>query len=312
MNSLTLAFSAVFPLLIMLSVGLTLRLLGIIKEKMIEPINALCFKVFLPFLLFYNIYKSDIGSDFSVKMTLFTIIAFLLLVTFLILFIPRVVRKPQRRGVMVQGIFRSNFILYGIPIAVSIYGDRGAAIAAILIGVIVPTFNFLAVFTLEFFSKDGIKIRDLSLSLIKNPLIISAIMAFTFIAFKIELPQAFETVVADISEIATPLALITLGAAIRFRNAKKNWRAILMASAGKLLIVPTIFLSIAIGIGFRNAELIVLFAVFASPTSVSSFPMAQHMQGDSALAGEIVAFTSVVSLLTIFIGILILKSIAVI
>ena len=50
-------------------------------------------------------------------------------------------------------------------------------------------------------------------------------------------------------------------------------------------MVPLIFLSLAVALGIRDVSLAALIAVYASPTSVSSFPMAQQMGGNGDLAG---------------------------
>ena len=49
-------------------------------------------------------------------------------------------------------------------------------------------------------------------------------------------------------------------------------------------------------------------SVFASPTAVNSFTMAQQMGGDAELAGDIVVVTSAVSMLTMFLWVFLFKS----
>ena len=84
-------------------------------------------------------------------------------------------------------------------------------------------------------------------------------------------------------------------------------REIIIGVAGKLIIVPAIFLPIAIAMGFRDAELVALLALFGSPTAVSSFTMAQQMGGDSELAGHLVVLGSLFSIITMFFWIFALK-----
>ncbi len=43
--------------------------------------------------------------------------------------------------------------------------------------------------------------------------------------------------------------------------------------------------------GYRGVELTTLMIIFAAPTAISSFTMAQQMDSDSELAGQIVVFT---------------------
>ena len=73
-------------------------------------------------------------------------------------------------------------------------------------------------------------------------------------------------------------------------------------------MVPVVFLSIAIALGYRGPELGALLALYASPTAVTSFTMAEHMGGDGELAGQIVTVGSMLSLATIFAAIVILEN----
>ena len=77
---------------------------------------------------------------------------------------------------------------------------------------------------------------------------------------------------------------------------------------GRLIVMPLIFLTIAILLGFRGEELIALMVMLAAPPAVSSFTMAQQMEGDSELAGGLVVFGSLFAVLTMFVWIFALKS----
>ena len=130
---------------------------------------------------------------------------------------------------------------------------------------------------------------------------------YLFVYFKIELPVSIEKTVSDISKIATPLAFILLGSSFKFSAFSAYIKQLLITVLGKLIIVPAIILYIAALLGFRDIELTCLLSVFASPTAVSSYTMAQQMDGDDLLAGQIVVFTSLLSIITVFLWIFILK-----
>ena len=78
----------------------------------------------------------------------------------------------------------------------------------------------------------------------------------------------------------------------------------------KLVFFPVLFLGIALLLGFRDAPLAVLLTVFGAPIAVSSFTMAQQMGGDHALAGQLVVFSSIFSVVTMFLFIFLLKEMA--
>jgi len=143
--------------------------------------------------------------------------------------------------------------------------------------------------------------------IITNPLIIASIIGLFFIYFKIKLPTPIEKTINDISKIATPLAFILLGSSFTFSAFSLYIKQLSITILGKLIIVPGIVLYIAALLGFRNIELTCLLSVFASPTAVSSYTMAEQMDGDSILAGQIVVLTSIISIITVFLWIFILK-----
>lgn len=84
-------------------------------------------------------------------------------------------------------------------------------------------------------------------------------------------------------------------------------KELLYVCIGRLIIVPLIFISIAVCLGYRDSNLVALMVMLASPTVVSSFSMASEMGGNGELAGMIMVFTSVLSIITIFLWVWVLN-----
>lgn len=308
MNSLYLSFSVVFPLFIMMTLGYILRVINIFNDDFVKQLNNLCFKVFLPTILFINVYKSDFDKAFSPKLIIFSMICICISFIGLMLIIPMIQKNNKKRGVMIQGICRSNFILFGIPMTASLFGDENTSTTAILIAFIVPLLNVLSVVALETYgSETKTSISKILKQVIKNPLIIASFIAFIFVFTGIKLPEVVDKSITDISKIATPLSLILLGGTFTFTSLNHSIKELIISVIGKLILIPLIFIPICILMGFRDLELIALFAMIASPTAVSSYTMAQNMNGDHELAGQIVVMTSICSILTIFIWISVLS-----
>lgn len=176
-----------------------------------------------------------------------------------------------------------------------------------LIAVVVPIFNFLAVIILEIFRGGRIDVKKIVKGIITNPLILSSMAGLILLFLNIKLPYFIEKSINDISKIATPLALIILGGSFEFNKVSGNIKQIFIGVMGKLIIVPIIFIPIAIKLGFRYIELATLMIMLTAPTAVSSFTMAEQMDGDGELAGQLVVFSSAASVFTIFIWIFIIK-----
>ncbi|MEG0688652.1 MAG: AEC family transporter [Hungatella sp.] len=300
MNSFSLAFSVVCPLFLMMALGYFLRRIGLFSEDFLRQLNKLCFGVFLPTILFINVYDSDFSVSFQPRLVIFAILCVVAMFAVLMLLVPRFEKNNLRRGVMIQGIFRSNYILFGLPMAASLFGASKTGTTAVLIAFVIPLFNLLSVVALEFFRGGKADIKRILIGVITNPLILGALAAFAFLLSGIRLPHLLEQTVRDISKIATPLALIILGGSFTFSRLRPNRKHIVTAVSSRLLLIPLCFVTLSVALGFRGVELGALLAMFASPTAVSSFTMAQQMQADDELAGQIVVVGSLCAVITIF------------
>ncbi len=310
MESLKLSFEAVMPIFILMMLGYILKNLRVADEKTFSAINKLVFKVFLPVLLFQNIYSGDTLSSIDARISLFIIISVLVVFAVGFGFVLVYTKDNSKRGVMLQGFFRSNYAILGIPLVDFICGDSVTGLASVLVAVIVPLFNVLAVISLEVFNKDGdgIDIKKLVVGVFKNPLIIGCIFGIVFAFFGVKLPYVLDKAVGDIAKIATPLAIITLGASFTFSSVRGYLREIIIVVSTKLLWVPLLTLPVAVLLGFSGEALASLLIAYASPVAVSSFSMAQQMGGDEKLAAQLVVISSAACLFTLFVWIFVLGS----
>ncbi len=298
MSNFILSCNVVMPLFVLMGLGYFCRRL--FDDAFLKKANLAVFRIFLPVMLFISIYRTDLQQVLNWRLLGFALAATLLFFLLLLLVIPHIEKNNQRRSALIQGIYRSNFIIFGIPVANNILGTSAVGVASLLIALVVPLFNVLAVITLEMYSTHQANKKAMLQGIIHNPLIIGALLGILFLVFKIPLPGFLEQSLVDISQAATPIALMILGSSFHFSQVKGCLRDLVLANLGKLVVMPGLILPIAIGLGFRGAELVALLAMTAAPTAVSSFTMAQQMDADSELAGAIVVFTSLFSIFTVF------------
>ena len=308
MQNFLLALSVIFPIFINLVLGYVMMRLNILDDHSVNKINASVFKVFLPLLLFYNVYSTNIQTALKPTLMLYAVLSIVILFFVLLWVIPAIEKDNKKRGPIIQGIFRSNFVIFGIPVATLLCTAADIGATSLLVAVIVPLFNLLAVFVMEFFRGERIDIKKTVRGVVTNPLIIASILGLVFAFFKIKIPNILEKSISDIAKIATPLALIALGASFTFKSVKGYTKQIIIGVLGKLVFVPLFLLLGAVLLGFRNGDLVSLMVLYASPAAVSSFVMAKQMDADSLLAGHYVVIGSVVSIFTVFMWILILKN----
>lgn len=307
MENLLLSFEVIFPIFIMLAIGYGLKRSKLCDMKTVDVMNNISFKVFLPLLLFYNIYKTDIQGAFRPKLILFAVVSVVVIFLLLCLIIPLIEKDNKKRGVLIQGIFRSNFVIFGLPISIALCGDGNVGPTSILIAIIVPLYNALSVVALEIFRGQGIHLKRILKGVITNPLIISAALGVIMMLLGWQLPTVIDKSIGDIAKIATPLALILLGASFRFSDIHGYRKQLTIGVLGKLLIIPIIFIPICIIMGFRDIELVALVVMIGAPTAVSTFTVAGQMDADQTLAGQLVVFDSICSIFTMFLWIFLLK-----
>ena len=220
MESLKLSFDSVAPIFLLMLLGYVIKSLKLADKKSFDAMNKLVFKVFLPVLLFYNIYKTESSEIFNPKLIAFVVTGVFCVFLLGYLSVLKLTKDNSKRGVMLQGFFRSNFAILGVPLVNYICGDTASGLASLMVAVVVPTFNVLAVISLECFRDRSINIKKLTYGIITNPLIIGCLAGIVFFACNITLPSVLEKSVSDISKIATPLAIIILGASFTFSSIK--------------------------------------------------------------------------------------------
>ena len=323
MDSFLFALNAVTPIVLMVAIGYLLKKFGFMSAEFSKAANKLVFRVFLPAMLFLNVYKIEDISNIDFGFMLYG--AGGLVVVFL-LAIPAVcmaTKKPERRGVLVQAAFRSNYALIGLPLAGSLFGEAGEAVATLLSAAVIPMLNILAVISLSIFKQGADKpsVKKILLGIVQNPLIQSIVLGVAalgvraiFVQYGIVLRLSnitpVYTVLGYLSNIATPLALLVLGAQFEFSAVKSLWREIVFGTIVRTVIVPVLGLGIAyfvFGSHFSGAHFAAFVAVFATPVAVSSVPMAQEMGSDAALAGQLVVWTAIGSTVSIFLASLLLR-----
>lgn len=311
MENLIISANAVLPLMLCIGAGYLTRRLNWADDAFFTKCNNYCFKAFMSLMLFTNVYDADLKTAFQPKLVLFTVVGVLTVAGAAFFGVRLLVKDPSRRAVLTQGIFRSNYVIFGIPVAANLYGEGNIATAALLSAVAVPMFNVLAVLTLEYYSTaHKSSWKAILKGVITNPLILGAAAGLLMKLMPFGLPYALSKAIGDLAKIATPLALVVLGATFHFQAVGKNLRYLAIGVLGKTLVVPLAMIPLAVLCGFRGIELLSLTILFASPTAVSSFTMAEAAGHDGELAGQQVVFSSLLSLVTVFLWIFILKSFA--
>ena len=310
-----LIFSAnvVVPIFLLIMLGYVLTRVKLWDAHFLKIANEVCFKCLLPVLLFYNVATADIFAVFNLKLILYVCFCACAICGLLFLVVPMFVKEKKRRGVMIQGTFRSNFLLFGVPLGLSIGGDEGAVLAAVVASFYVPVINMLSVISLYAFSDaENKSLKTAAIGIVKNPLIIGGVSGLIFSVIRnsigFEMPVIMDTTLFNIKSAATPLAFLILGGDLKFGNMLRNVKFSFLSVLGKSVLIPAVMLPVSAMLGFDPLEMAILTAVFATPNAVSSYAMARNYEADYELAGEIITLGTLLSVVTMFVFITMARS----
>lgn len=294
------SFGVIFPLLAMLLIGMLAKKLSIIKDGEQASINKLFSKVIMPCFIFSSVYSGDIKNGLRWDFTSFALGFGIVMLVFMLILLPKLVKDRRRQMAVLLCTCRANTSVYGFPLALGILGEAAAYDVIIMLSPFILLQNAVtAIIVARNTGEERVHPFKVAVSALKNPFIIAATLGIALQALSIELPTMVFSPVKSIGSIATPLSFLTLGTTFGLKNLAKNRKAITWSVLTKLLFIPLLAVSIGtFAIGFRGVSLMALLCCFATPSSVSSYPITSAYGGDDELAGEIVTFTTILSLIT--------------
>ena len=310
--------NTVVPIFILVFLGQLFVRIKLLDTAFFDKAEKFVFKVALPCSLFLSVHNAEAGSAFDPKLMLFCAAYCLLNALVPTLIVPLFIKDNPRRGAFIQGVYRSNFAILGIPLVKRMFPTTGEAVAASVVPIAIPAFNIIAVILLTVFSPEekkasvGATVKRALIGVIKNPLIIGVLLGMPFMLTGFKLPDIPYTGVKYMADLCTPLALMCLGASIRFDRFKGRIGLAALASFFKIVLAPALALVLAALLGMRDAQLGTVLIMFGGPMAVSGYIMAKSMKSDHELAGQILLISTLFCILTMFIAIYILKSLALI
>lgn len=292
---------------LILCVGLLVRRARVVPEEMFHHLSTLSFRALLPCLLFYNIYSADLDTSLQPSLLLF--LEGWVLIWFGLCYAYYTIREPdpRRRGAYIQNSFRTNIAVVGVSLAQVMMSSHGVAMVSMAISVVVPTYNVLAVITLETCRGKQVDLKHTLSGILRNPLIIACVLGILSLVLGIRLPGAVESAVSSLGNAGSVTTLVALGASFQFSGLEKNLRPIVRCSAIRLVLAPAIALAAAVVLGFRGDALGTILVCVATPTASTSYPMALACDSDHELTAQLVVTTSLLCSLTLFLWIFLFK-----
>jgi predicted permease len=309
-SNLVFALNATIPLFIMIALGYFLKRVNILTDGFLAAANKFNFTITLPVLLFTDLASKNFRDTFDLKFVLFcagsTTIGF-----FGAWILTKLFMKDKNSvGEFVQACYRSSTAVLGLALIQNIYGTTGMA-GMMVLGA-VPLYNVYAVIVLQTESpinKKGEKnIQRALKGIITNPILIGVILGLVASLINIKFPTIIDTSLNYVARIATPLAVICIGGEFSFKNAFKSLKKSSLAAAVKIILLPLVFVPIAILMGFYTDKLVAILVMLAGPTTPSCFIMAKQYGYEGTITSSAVVLTTLFSSVTLTLFIMILRS----
>ena len=316
MENFIYSVDATFPIFLVMVIGYILKQIGMLNDNFVTVANRFNFMVTLPFMLFRDISGVDIRAVFDIRYVLFC--ALVSTACFWIIWggVKLFLKDQSMRGAFVQASFRSSAAVMGLAFIQNMYGS--SAMGPLMIVSAVPLYNIFSVIVLTFEGAHSgevdpkQKVKDACINIAKNPIILGILAGLVVGLLGIDFPVIVDKTVNSVAQMATPLALITIGAGFEGRKALAKIRPTIAASMIKLVIQPLIFLPVAAWMGFRGEQMIAILIMLASPTTPSCYIMAKNMDNDGVLTASVIVMTTLLAAFTLTGWIFILKTVGLI
>ncbi len=310
MENLVFTFGIVAPVFLIVAVGYLLKVIGIMNDNFINISSKIVFSVSLPALVFLELYNLDFSMVFEISQIVYIYVG--TIITFLVSWLVALpfIHKAGDKGAFIQGSFRGNFAIVGLAILSGMVSKVGFSKASLFLAFMIPLYNILAVIalTVPLIKEKQLNIESTILEVIRNPLILAVLFSLPFALFKIPIHPVLLRGGKYIADIALPLALINIGASLNLKDIKKASLLAFYATLLKLIIFPALATYGAYVLGYKGDDLSIIFVLFACPTAIASYIMAEAMGSNGKLAGNIVLASTLGSVVTITLGLFILKT----
>lgn len=316
MDNFIFSVNVTLPIFLVMALGWALRQTGMLNDNFVTVANKFNFNVTLPCLLFQDISSVDIRAVFDLEYVLFCAVSssvcFWLIWGGTKLFL----KDKSMVGAFVQAAFRSSAAVLGLAFIQNLYGQ--SAMGPLMIIGAVPLYNIYSVIVLTFegeqekeMDRSG-KIHEACVSILKNHIIIAIVLGLAVSLCSVQFPVLVDKTVGNIAQMATPLALVTLGAGFEGRKALAKIKPTLAASFIKLILQAAVFLPVAVAMGYTGEKLIAILIMLAAPATPSCYIMAKSMNNDGTLTASIVVMTTLLSTFTLLAWIFLLKTLGLI
>ena len=303
-ESLIFSLNSTMPLFFIMLLGYLLHRKQFLTDDFVAMANKFVFNVALPVQLFRDLATMDVRASFDAKYVLFCAAATTSSILVIWALAKLFLKEKHIVGEFVQACYRSSAAILGAAFIQNIYGTSG--MSGLMILGSVPLYNIFAVIilTLESPALDaksgmGEKIKKSLKGIVTNPILLGIAAGFVWSLLLLPMPTMANKTLSSLAGMTSPLALLAIGAGFKGREALGYLKPTAVATVTKLVILPAIFLPMAVHFGFTDQKLVALLVMLGSVTTPAGYVMAKQMGHEGTLTGSVCVTTTVFSALTL-------------
>ena len=312
MSALVYSLNATLPLFLIIMLGYGLQRCHWFTKDFATACDKLVFHVTLPVTLFLNMASVDIRSDFHFPFVVFCFVSSLLSILGIWLLTKMFLKDKTLTGEFIQAGYRSSAAILGSALIQNLYGSSSYAPMMILGSV--PLYNLSAVLILSLGGKDTQShnltkhVLGTLLSLLCNPIIIGIALGSVTSYFRLGFPPIIANMMNKLAAVTIPLSLLSIGIGFQGFNAIRRLRPTVAITFIKLILLPALFLPLAVWCGFADQELVAALVMLGGPTTFGCYIMAKNMGHEGVLTSSAVAVTTPLSAVTLTLWMFLLRT----
>jgi predicted permease len=311
------------PIFAVIAIGFFIKKRRLISEEHVPVLNKLTYNFGLSALVFIGITENKFSDIFDVKLlkVLFPVYFIYIALVFLAFYFTKI--NIRTKSAIVVSSYRNNMAFIGMPILLYSFGNLAAAKASIVIAVLLPlniimTAVFFQVFNVSLNSAAngqngiarGFNVKRLLKEIFLDPVIIAVAAGLLISYFNLHLPIPIKNVFSILSDMAVPLALISIGASFKFSHIKNNLKYLALISVSKLIVFPLIAMLFSFYV-FKLASLdaAVIVILFGTPIAVATYMQSAKYDTDHDFISSAIITSTIASAVTLSAWLFIVKMI---
>jgi predicted permease len=299
---MSVVFVSLVPLFLLILTGAALRRFLTPGEQQWVGVERLVYYVLFPALLVQTLARAELGTVPALAIATSLAVAILLMAALCL-----AARAPLTRRLDLDGpAFTSMFqgatrwqTFVALAVANNLYGDGGVAVAAVAVVAMIPLLNVLNVWVLAHFAAPRPPAwRDVLTAIARNPLIWACLIGGALNLIAVPLPEFVFVMLDQLGRSSLPVGLLVVGAGLNLGALTRPHAATFVATALKLVVMPSLAITLGLLLGLRGTSLVVVACCASVPSASNAYVLARQMGGDAPLMAEILTLQTLVAMAT--------------